>query len=132
MGENAQETNRKGRPSFQPTEEQRRMVEVMASGGIQQDAIASVLKIDRNTLAKHFKDELDNAATKANAKIVANLFKQATKDDFRAGPAAMFWAKTKMGWREKVDVSVSGSLNINFDSMSDEELDEFIAAREDT
>ena len=53
-------------------------------------------------------------------------------DDFRATPAAMFWAKTRMGWKEKVDINVSGSLNINFDSMSDEELDEFIAAREDT
>jgi hypothetical protein len=117
---------------YQPTDEQRKIVNGMASIGITQEDISTVIGIDAKTLRKHFREELDTAAIKANAKVAANLFSQATKDDFRAAPAAMFWAKTKMGWREKVDVNISGSLGIDFNRMTDEELDEFIASREDS
>ena len=121
-----------GQPAYDPTPEQRKMVNAMASVGVPQEEISTVLGIDSKTLRKHFREELDTALIKANAKVAANLFTQATKDDFRAAPAAMFWAKTRMGWREKLDVNVTGSLKINFDQMTDEELDEFIASREDS
>jgi ribonuclease HII len=121
-----------GQPAYDPTPEQRKMVNAMASVGVPQEEISTVLGIDSKTLRKHFREELDTALIKANAKVAANLFTQATKDDFRAAPAAMFWAKTRMGWREKLDVNVTGSVKINFDNMTDEELDEFIASREDS
>jgi len=104
----------------------------MVSFGIPQSSIAGVLKMDEKTLRKYYRQELDYGAEEANAKVARNLFVQATKDDFRAAPAAMFWAKTKMGWREKVDLNISGSLGVNFDQMTDEELDDFIAQREDS
>jgi ribonuclease HII len=121
-----------GQPAYDPTPEQRKMVNAMASVGVPQEEISTVLGIDSKTLRKHFREELDTALIRANAKVAANLFTQATKDDFRAAPAAMFWAKTRMGWREKLDVNVTGSVKINFDNMTDEELDEFIASREDS
>lgn len=74
----------------------------MASYGIPQDDIAKVIKISGNTLRKYFRDELDIAETKANAMVAQNLFRQATKDDPRSIPAAIFWAKTRMKWKETV------------------------------
>lgn len=115
-----------GRPPYVPTEEQRKMVEAMASVGIQQTEIALVVGIDGKTLRAHFRDELDTAMVKANAKVAANLFKQATKDDPKAVTAAIFWAKTRMGWKEPVTHELSGSVDLNFAKMPDDQLREFI------
>ena len=57
--------------------------------------------MSRTTLLKHFREELDNGATKANVKVVAALFKMATSGDCPA--ATIFWCKTRLGWREKDD-----------------------------
>lgn len=97
-----------GRPRFQPTEEQRRIVNVMAAGGFQQLYIAYALGISDNTLRKYFAEELNSGGAKANASVVANLFKQATKDDPRSAPFAIFWAKTRLGWKDTSKVEVSG------------------------
>ncbi len=97
-----------GRPPFQPTEEQRRVVTVMAAGGFQQLTIAHALGISDNTLRKYFAEELETGGAKAHGAVVANLFKQATKDDPRSAPFAIFWAKTRLGWKDTSQVEVSG------------------------
>lgn len=99
-----------GRPPFQPTDEQRRLVTVMAAGGFQQEAIAYALEIAISTLVKYFREELNSGGAKANAMIVGNLFKQATKDDPRAVGAAIFWAKTRLGWKETSTIEHGGSV----------------------
>jgi hypothetical protein len=55
-------------PAHKPTTEHRRMVEAMSAYGIPHDDISAVVGIDRNTLAKHYRQELDQASAKANAK----------------------------------------------------------------
>lgn len=97
-----------GRPPFEPTEEQRRIVNVMAAGGFQQLAIASALGISDNTLRKYFAEELEAGGAKAHASVVANLFKQATKDDPRSTAAAIFWTKTRLGWKDTSQMELSG------------------------
>jgi len=97
-----------GRPMFTPTEEQRRYVESMAAVGIPHTDIARVLKIDPKTLRLHFRDDLDLAGPRANAKVAGNLFWMATQRDFKAAAPAMFWAKTRMGWRETNRLEHSG------------------------
>jgi hypothetical protein len=121
-----QPVNKGGRPSFQPNDDQRKLVSSMASVGIQHSHIAQVLEISQDTLRKYFRKELDTAMTMANAKVAANLFRQATKDDPRAIGAAIFWAKTRMGWKEPVHVEHSGSIASKFEQMSDDELRAFI------
>jgi hypothetical protein len=124
---NDQKVKKPGMPPFKPTEENRKMVEAMSSFGMPQAQICTVLDIDPKTLRKYFREELDKAMIKANAKVAANLFRQATKDDFKATTAAIFWSKTRMGWKEPVHMEHSGSLSVNFKGMSDDELDDFIA-----
>lgn len=92
----------RGRPAFAPTEDQRRQVKAMAAYGVPQGDIATVLDIDVKTLRKHFWTELQTGAIEANAKVAQSLFQRATTEKGSAGvTAAIFWLKTRAGWREQ-------------------------------
>lgn len=86
-----------GRPKHEPTAETRKTVQDYSAVGIPQDDIALSLGIDKKTLAKHYKSELKLGAIKANATVAGRLFAM-TKT---VPAAAIFWTKTRMGWREK-------------------------------
>ena len=98
------------RPTFEPTTEQRDMVEQLTAFGIPQSDIVNVIK-DKNgkpitdrTLRKHFRQELDGGAVKANLKVAKALFKNATTatDVYPGGnpTSQIFWMKTRGGWKE--------------------------------
>jgi hypothetical protein len=91
-----------GRPEFEPTESQRETVANMVACGITQEQIALFLDIDGNTLRKHFRREIDTAATVANAKVGKSLFVKATSGDVGA---MVWWTKTRMGWKEKQEIA---------------------------
>jgi hypothetical protein len=107
----------RGRPAFQPTIEQRRIVEVMVGLGIPEEKICLVVRdrrdkpICRNTLRKHFQKELETGATKLNAKVghfmVATIFGTRPPDgitpitDERVrGRLGELYLKARLGWRE--------------------------------
>ena len=69
---------KRGRPSFSPTDEQRRIVEAMTGYGIPQQDIARVIGIHEESLRKHFREELDTGAARANARVAEFLFERAT------------------------------------------------------
>ena len=102
----------KGQPAFKPTDEERKLVKQMSAEGIPQSNIAMVIRdgIDDKTLRKHFRKELDTAATKANAKIGGTLFNKAVNGDTSA---AIFWAKTRMGWKETSVQEHAGGVSVN-------------------
>lgn len=89
---------------FKATSEQRAQVSVLSMVGTPQSEIAKIIGISEMTLRKHFREELDLASSKANAKVGSTLYKMATSGD--CVPATIFWAKTRMGWREK-DIEIS-------------------------
>jgi hypothetical protein len=100
----------RGRPAFHPTDRHRGQVDAMTRYGIPVAEIARVLGITKPTLFKHFRDELDVGMTKANAQVGEFIFstivgmpipERPQVTDGRARAAlAIFWAKSKMGWRE--------------------------------
>lgn len=92
----------RGRPPFEPTEAQRENVANMVACGITQEQIALFLDIDTKTLGKHFRREIDTAATVANAKVGKSLFVKATSGDVGA---MVWWTKTRMGWKEKQEIA---------------------------
>jgi|TARA_R110000744_G_scaffold53624_1_gene114439 hypothetical protein len=97
-----------------PTDEERTMVEKMASIGITQEDISKVVGggIERHTLAKHFRKELDTAKIKANAAIGLTLYNKALNGD----TASLIWySKAQMGWREKsqIEIEHSGDLSVS-------------------
>jgi hypothetical protein len=91
----------RGGNSFRPTKHQRGLVTLAAALGQPHEDIAQMLDICRNTLEKHLGEELRLGALRANLKVGSNLFKIATADPPLPGTvsAAIFWAKTRMGWR---------------------------------
>ena len=98
-----------GRPAFEPTDEQRKLVRDLSAYGIPQEDIARFLGIHHNTLRKHFRDELDKAEIEANSKVAASLFNAAINGNMTA---AIFWAKTRMRWKEpptSTDVNLNSS-----------------------
>lgn len=91
-----------GRPPFEPTAEQRSKVEAMASCGIPHEQMALVIGITDDTLRKYFRHELDTAAPLANLAVGKTLFAKAVGGDVTA---AIWWTKTRMGWKEKQEIA---------------------------
>ena len=95
-----------------PTERTRAEVSALYSYGIPQEEIAAYVGIDAKTLRKHYRGELDTAHVKAHAAVGRFLYQNATGSTLKEGAshsdcvrAAMFWAKTRMGWRETQDLN---------------------------
>ncbi len=97
-----------GRKAFEPTDQQRHTVRTMAVAGIQRAIIAKCVinpetdkPIGEKTLAKAFAQELEIGTARADSQVVAALFRTATGPPSGAQvAAAIFWCKTKLGWRE--------------------------------
>lgn len=87
--------------AFAPTPSQRAQVVAMASVGVPEDSIARVLGISSPTLRKYFREELDTAHIKANVAVAMSLYRKATGDGPQSVSAAIFWCKTRLGWRER-------------------------------
>ena len=113
------------RKAHNPDPVQRRQVETMAAYGIPETDISAVVGIDPKTLRKHYRDELDQAQTKANAQVAGFLFNSARNGNVTA---QIFWLKTRASWKETpYEHRHTGAL-ATFDvrEMSDEELERMI------
>src|SRR5205823_8822515 len=108
--------------SFQPTDEQRKTVRVMAGFGIPQPEIAILLDIDPKTLRVHFRRELDRGSVEATAKVAQTLFQMATSGQNTA--ASIFWMKARAGWREKHEVTIRPERPVS--EIPDEELERLV------
>jgi hypothetical protein len=103
-------------PPHKPTDETRAEVRALASFGMTQEDIGTYIGVSHVTLRKHYETELNVSAIKANATVGKYLFslasgqaiaKGATHGDCKA--AAMFWMKTRAGWREKNDLNLTSN-----------------------
>ena len=100
------------RPQFQPTDEDRALVEQLAAFGIPVESMTLFVKtkegkpISERTLRKHFVKELDQGELKANVKVAQTLFKKAISGDTTS---MIFWLKTRARWKESPQqVEVTG------------------------
>ena len=89
-----------------PTDESRKLVRSLSAVGIRYVDIAQKLEISDDTLVKHYKKELEDGRIDANASIGQTLFQQA-KDGNTS--AAIFWLKTRAGWKETQAHEISGA-----------------------
>jgi hypothetical protein len=91
----------KMRPEYEPTADQRALVESAAAFGVTQADIAEQLGIQEKTLRKHFRRELNGGKFKADmlaGKTVAELLKD--KDARVRLEAAKWYTARRMGWKE--------------------------------
>lgn len=113
--------------AHEPTEANRATVEAMAGFGIPQRDISLVLRIDVKTLEKYYREQLDRGAAVANTKVAQNLFRIACGEGREAVTAAIFWCKTRMGWREVPREEPAGD-NVPFERLGKKEQAQRMAA----
>jgi hypothetical protein len=88
-----------GRPSFEPTDAERKQVEALSGYGIPMEQIAALTRegVSVETLNKYFVKELISGKAKANAAVGKTLHQKAMSGDTTA---AIWWSKTQMRWKE--------------------------------
>ncbi len=99
-------TKRPGRPAFEPTDEQRKLVEAMVGYGIPQEEICLLVTnpatgepIARSTLNKCFAQELQTGGARFKANVVKTLYRRAVRDGH---VGALIWlTKTRLRWSER-------------------------------
>ena len=99
-----------GRRAHRPDPVTSRQVEAMAGYGVPEADIAGVIGIDPKTLRKHYRHELDHGHVKANARVAESLYRKATGDGAQSVTAAIFWLKTRAGWRETLVQETRGEV----------------------
>ena len=97
-----------GRRAHKPDPARRKQVEALAGYGVPETDIAGVVGIDPKSLRKHYRDELDHGHVKANAKVAEFLYRKATSEGPQCVTAAIFWLKTRAGWKETSVHELSG------------------------
>jgi hypothetical protein len=111
---------RSGRKSFVATPEQRNNVKILVGLGVPQAMICQLVvnpqtgkPLDEGTLKKHFPREIAVGAAELHARMgsfmVANIFgmtppagTQPIKNESSRAMLSIFFAKTRMGWKETV------------------------------
>ena len=92
---------RRGRPAHVATDESRERVAEAAGMGMTNLQVADMMGLHVDTLVKYYPAELKKAKGEKNFKVVSTLFQIATDINHKScDPAAMFWAKTQLGWHE--------------------------------
>jgi len=120
--------NRKGKDDkvrkhkIDDTELVRKAIMGLAKQGKTIPEIADIIGVSTTHLKNTYKHELKCGKELADALVVENIYQQAMKDTPAAMPAAMFIAKSRMGWREKEEAKDSRpSIVFDFGSLSFEE-----------
>lgn len=103
----AKKTVKRGRPSYQPTDADRKQVELLSGIGVPIEQIGLIIGIDKKTVQKHYRDELDVGQAKAMSRVSKRLFEIATGDGRDSLSACIFWLKCRAGWKPPADVEVN-------------------------
>ena len=99
----------KRKPPHKRTDEEAQSVSMMAAVGISQENIANALKMDIKTLTKYYRDEIDTAWIKANAKVGGAMYNKAIGGDVSA---QKYWMGCRAGWKETSVNELSGDVQI--------------------
>ena len=94
---------RRGRPTFEPTPQQRELVSVLVANGTSQVCMAEVLHIDRKTLHKAFRHEIEHGYERIKAHISGAVVKAASGSQwggyfgYFSDPDGYLWKVTTSG-----------------------------------
>ncbi|MDB9704591.1 hypothetical protein OAA86_11030 [Rhodospirillales bacterium] len=93
-----------GRKPYTPNQKDRDIIAMMTASGIPQVNIGRCIGIDVKTMKKYYKTVMECSGDMANAKVAQSLFNQAINGNTSA---AIWWTKSRMGWKEKRDQNVN-------------------------
>ena len=116
-------TKKAGRPAHNPTDPHKKLALTLSGYGVPQEEIARQIGINAETLRLHYREQLDSGTAQANAQIAASLFRKATSDGPQSAAAAMFWLKTRAGWKETTNIEHSGAVSVTIARFADLPVD---------
>ena len=117
-----------GRKKIEWNEYDAKLVESLSQYGVPQEEIAQRIGISVDTMVNVYRAEILRGRGNANANVGKRLFQKAMDGDTTA---LIFWAKTRLGWRETSRtevVSPDGSMSpaspvsIDLSEMSPEDV----------
>lgn len=85
-----------------PTAESRKNIKLLSGFGVLQKQIAAHFDISVDTLARHYRRELDSGIAVTVAKAAAKLYQKVEQGNMTA---IIFFLKTRGGYSEKLDLS---------------------------
>ena len=116
------------RKPHEPTDKDRKQVSLMAGIGLTHNQIAKIIGISDETLRKYYDKELEVSAAMMNAQVAQNLYSIATSKGAGAVASAIFWMKTRGGWREVERKEITGKdgapIAINTNKLDVSQLDD--------
>lgn len=120
---------KRGPKPWEPTKEQRLIVELAVANGFTRAQIATLLETSVDSLERHCRTELETGDVKAGVKISAALNKKAMAGDTAA---IIWWEKTRRGMKDTSRQEHTGKDGgpIEYQNLSDEEVAARIAAHE--
>jgi hypothetical protein len=80
----------------------------MVGFGIPEADIARVLELEPDVLRDLYAKELEIGYVKANARVAESLYRKAVGEGREAVTAAIFWLKTRAGWKETSAHEITG------------------------
>lgn len=102
-----------GRPEKKPTDEQKKQVQTLTGYGLNQEQIARMLGMHRETLRKWCKDELAKGKDMAYTQALNSLFANIKKGK---EASLIFYLKTQHGWKEKQQIEHEGGISITLNT----------------
>lgn len=88
---------KRGFKAWQPSPAERTLVEHYVALGYTQEQVAQLMGKTIKALQRHCRRELSLGALVVNAKVGGKLYQKAMNGDTAA---LIFWAKTRLGWKE--------------------------------
>lgn len=97
-----------GQPAHAPTDKTRQLVQVLKANGNPHKVIAMVIGISEDTLAKHYRHELDNGFDQVKSMVGAALVKASLGGNIGA---IRYWLACRGGpeWKQRFDETAEGS-----------------------
>lgn len=114
----AADRNKGGRPPHAPTDHDRKRVALHAGLGVPIEQIARIVGIAKETLIKHYGDELELGRAQATASIAGKLYERAMKGDVAC---MIFWLKAQAGWSERMQLDAGTGTQVVFKISKDDE-----------
>lgn len=117
-----------GRPPYEPTSQERQIVQVLRANGISERMIAENLHINVRTMRRAFRRELARGKEQVVAALGASVIRAGLQGDWRA---ALSWLARFGGpeWQEvqRRDVRTFDASQEDLSQLSDEEIDRRLA-----
>ena len=88
----------RGRPPYQPTEEDKKQVFLWAKYGVPVEDMSRMIGVAEMTLTKHLSDVIEAGRSHAHTKVRETLWEMATSGQHPA--MTIFYCKTQLGFRE--------------------------------